>query len=278
MTDFFVSSEWLKSNLQRNDMVIVDCRFDLADAERGKIEYSRSHIPGAVYAHLDNDLSAPRPPSGAGGRHPLPDLNCFQEKMGRLGIDNSTMVVAYDDQGGAMASRLWWLLTYTGHKRACVLSEPFSKWLKKEYPVESGIIEPQQTAVYHAEPDPTMTASMEEVKQNLYSGEAILIDSRAPERFAGVHEPIDHTAGHIPTAVNDNWQNRLDESGNWKSEAELRKDLSPYEGKEAIVYCGSGVTACANVLAFKAAGKEVRLYPGSWSEWITRPDNPVNKG
>ncbi|TMW73414.1 sulfurtransferase [Alteribacter natronophilus] len=277
MRNILVSKEWLYSTLHSRDIVIADCRFNLGNPSAGKVEYENGHIPGAVYFHLNDDLSGPADDPGK-GRHPLPDPAVFAEKMARSGIGNDTTVVAYDDQGGSMAARLWWLLTYTGNSNARVLDESFSKWLDKGYPVDTKVPEIHEKAHYKVNINPHMTASAEEVKRAGVSGAQQLIDARSPERFKGEYEPIDPVAGHIPGAVNDNWENRLDSEGRWKSAAELKNDLKQYERSGSIVYCGSGVTACANILAFTAAGKSAKLFPESWSGWIADNDNPVNKG
>mgnify|MGYP005749835673 CR=1 FL=1 len=263
-----------------HNIVMVDCTFYLGESMRGKEEYLQEHIPTAVYFHLDEDLSDKIVLHG--GRHPLPNIDDFSEKLENIGISNETKVVVYDRQKGAMASRFWWLLTYLGHQNVCLLNGGFQKWKENKFPTATGMESPQLTrGSFHVEMNDNMLVSMQDVKNKLNdvkNGTVTLIDSREPARFKGEVEPIDKKAGHIPGSINEFWANTTNDLG-WKSESEWQEQFSHLDKKkETIVYCGSGVTACPNVLALKATGfTNVKLYAGSWSDWISYDDNPVEK-
>lgn len=269
-----VPIKWLLARLYEPDIVIVDCRFQLGKPDAGREAYEASHIPGAVYLDLEKDLSAPK--GEHGGRHPLPDPETLARTFGKAGISNESRVVAYDDQGGAMASRLWWLLRYVGHQSVFVMDQGFAAWQKLGLPVaaERKIVIP---ASFTADPQPQMLVAVEEVRVKRGQPGVILIDSREGPRYRGEVEPIDPVAGHIPGAINRFWGESRQADGSWKPADEQRArfaDLPPDD--ELIVYCGSGVTATPNVLALEAAGfNNVKLYAGSWSDWISDPDNPV---
>ncbi|WP_342743127.1 sulfurtransferase [Marininema halotolerans] len=269
-----VSSTWLKEYLQDESLVLADCRFNLAKPSEGKNAYDDRHIPGAVYFHLDDELSGPV--TTHGGRHPLPDRTSFANLLGEKGIDQKKTVVIYDDQGGAMAARLWWMLKYLGHENVAVLNGGFTAWEKAGYPVTS---EPTRVIPTYFEPDikePDQLVQMDEVRR----GDMLLIDSREPKRYQGIEEPIDKKAGHIPGAVNRFWKENLMDDQHWKSSQTLKEEWSFISSQTApIIYCGSGVTACANLLALQHAGyPHGRLYLGSWSDWVSYDDNPVKKG
>ncbi|BCG59149.1 sulfurtransferase [Paenibacillus sp. URB8-2] len=278
--DAVVSTRWLLARMYEPELVIVDCRFLLSDPEAGRSAYLKDHIPGAVYLHLEEQLSAPV--GTHGGRHPLPDPKELAADLGQAGINRDSVVVAYDDQGGAFASRLWWLLRYLGHDKVYVMDEGYSKWKSENFPVSDS--QPIRIPTsYEPEIHPELLAGMEEVrKYSLESGSAspLLIDSREPRRYAGLEEPIDSKAGHIPGAVNRFWKDVLDEQGRWKDVAALKQHFADMDlDREVIVYCGSGVTACPNVLALHIAGYDkVRLYAGSWSDWISYDENLVASG
>lgn len=274
-----VSTRWLLARLYEPELVIVDCRFLLSDPEAGRIAYTKDHIPGAIYLHLEEQLSAPV--SSHGGRHPLPEISKLTTVLSKVGINRDSIVVAYDDQGGAYASRLWWMLRYLGHERVHVMDEGYSAWRNAKFPVSDhqAVRIPSQ---YDANVQQDMLVSMEDVQNVVNNGDggAMLMDSREARRFEGLEEPIDPKAGHIPGAINKFWKDVLDEQGHWKSTDVLKEH---YEGidteQEIIVYCGSGVSACPNVLALRKAGyKNVKLYAGSWSDWISYEGNPVATG
>ncbi|WP_168118723.1 sulfurtransferase [Paenibacillus sp. HB172176] len=272
-----VSLEWLKEHMHEPDIVIVDCRFVMGKGEAGREQYEAGHIPGAVYLDLEKDLSAPVEEHG--GRHPLPDIFAMTVTLSRAGIGNESRVVAYDDQGGAMASRLWWLLKYLGHEQAFVLDEGYSAWTKAGYTVSSEQAANTPTK-FLATVQHSMLVEMDEVKELLGDERVTLIDSREAPRYRGEVEPLDKVAGHIPGAINRFWKDGLAESGAWKEasqQAERFADLD--RDGELIVYCGSGVTATPNVIALQEAGfSKVRLYAGSWSDWISYEGNPIAVG
>ncbi|AKG34638.1 sulfurtransferase [Paenibacillus durus] len=278
--DSVVSTRWLLARLYEPELVIADCRFLLSDPEAGRSAYLKDHIPGAVYLHLEEQLSAPVGPHG--GRHPLPEPALIAAVLGQAGISRDSIVVAYDDQGGAFASRLWWMLRYLGHDKVFVMDEGYSAWKAADFPVSDSKPVRIPTA-YEPEVHPEMLASAQEVAQYSQAGgsaAALLIDSREPRRYVGLEEPIDAKAGHIPGAVNRFWKDVLDDQGRWKDAAALKEQFAGIDpSRETIVYCGSGVTACPNVLALHRAGYDkVRLYAGSWSDWISYEGNPIATG
>lgn len=268
---------WLAEHLQDPNVVVADCRFVLGQPDAGRTAYAEGHIPGAVYVDLERDMSGPVREHG--GRHPLPDLGIFALRMGELGIGNDTVVVAYDDQGGPFASRLWWMLTFLGHRQVRVLEGGYSQWKAAGYPVEREIVR-REARHFSPRVHTGMMIAVDELRRKLGHPGVVLVDSRDVARYRGEQEPIDRKAGHIPGAVNRFWKDGLDEGGKWKGakeQAERFRQIDPAD--EVIVYCGSGVTACPNVLALKEAGYEnVRLYLGSWSDWISYADNPIATG
>ena len=274
-----VGLSWVLEHLHDPKVAIADCRFLLGQPNAGRKAYEAGHIPGALYWDLEQDLSGPA--GKHGGRHPLPDLGVFAIKLGKAGIGNDTTVVAYDDQMGAMASRFWWLLTFLGHERVYVMDEGFTKWKEKGYPVTTEIAKPEPVA-FHPNVRSEKLLSVGEVRERLGRPGTVLIDSREPRRYLGIEEPIDRVAGHIPGARNLFWKEVLDEQGRWlKSEAlaEHFAAVAPDKDGEVVVYCGSGVTACPNILALTEAGyTNVKLYGGSWSDWISYEENPVATG
>jgi thiosulfate/3-mercaptopyruvate sulfurtransferase len=275
--DNLVSLRWLLARLYEPDMVIVDCRFQLGKPDVGREAYAETHIPGAVYLDLELDLSASV--GEHGGRHPLPDVDTLAKRLGLAGISRESRVVAYDDQGGAMASRLWWMLRYLGHSSVYVLEEGFAAWQKAGLLVssEERVIFPK---VFIPQPQEEMLADMQEVKAKLHAPGIVLLDSREAPRYRGEVEPLDPVAGHIPGARNFFWSEGRRADGSWKNADEQRErfaDLSQED--EIIVYCGSGVSATPNVLALREAGfTRVKLYAGSWSDWISFEGNPVATG
>ncbi|WP_456278633.1 sulfurtransferase [Bacillus sp. AK128] len=270
------SFDWVVEHLNDEQVRIIDCRFQLNDPNAGIEAYKESHLSNAVYLHLEKDLSGPV--NTHGGRHPLPDSQQLSETLASLGIDKGTTVIAYDDQNGAMASRCWWLLQYLGHEKVYVMNGSFQSWKNQGLPLSSEVKEFQKRE-FQPNIQKHLLANVEDVQDNLHTNASALIDSREEKRYKGEIEPIDKKAGHIPGALNYFWQENIASDGTWKhpKEHEERfKDLS--KEQSVIVYCGSGVTACPNVLALKEAGyQDVKLYLGSWSDWITYEDNPVGK-
>ena len=271
MTDsnFIVSAQWLSEHLGDRDIEIADCRFSLADPELGHQQYKGGHIPGAHYLSLDRDLSSPVQKHG--GRHPLPNIDTFAEKLASIGVTSQkTLVVAYDDSRFAFASRLWWLLRYLGHDRVAILDGGWGGWQAGGYPVsqEGAIVQPGS---FTPQLKPEMVVNIDEVKAHKDLPDVALVDSRSRDRYLGKVEPIDPIAGHIPGAVNYFWQEVTDTEARAKSPLEQRQRWSEIEAsKEIMVYCGSGVTACVNLLSLEIAGiPDAKLYAGSWSDWCS---------
>ena len=277
-----ISASDLHRHLGNKDWAIVDCRFALDNPEQGRQKYGESHIPGAVYADLNQDLSGPIIP-GKTGRHPLPDIAAISRTLSSWGIDQSVQVVAYDDKDGGMAAaRLWWLLKWLGHTKVAVLDGGLTAWQKNGYPVKSGT-EQRAPAEFVARPRPELLVDADAVRG--VSGRAgyQVIDSRALARYKGDVEPIDPVAGHIPGAVCCPFSDNVDQNGYFLPPDALRSrfagllDNTPVE--QTIFYCGSGVTAAQNILAVAHAGLgDAKLYAGSWSDWITDPERPVERG
>jgi len=265
----------LAQHVGHENWVVVDCRFILADTEAGHQAYENSHIPGAVYAHLDDDLSGP--PVSDDGRHPLPTPTALTSLFGRLGIGEHTQVIVYDDSNGAIASRLWWMLRYMEHDGVAVLNGGWQAWQTANLPV-SCAEEYNIPVLFVGKPRVEWLITLDDI-----GDVPLLIDSRAPERYRGEMEPIDPRAGHIPGAVNFFYQLNWDENGRYLPPGELQEQfmqlLEDTAPEEAVFYCGSGVTTCANLLALVHAGLgNSRIYVGSWSEWCREPKRPVATG
>jgi len=276
-----IDSETLESHLNDPDWVVVDCRFSLTDPSDGRRAYLQAHIPGAVYAHLEEDLSGPVVP-GKTGRHPLPDPGVLAATFSRWGIDTRVQVVAYDDAGGAMAAaRLWWLLRWLGHDAVAVLDGGWSHWIREGRPIRSGN-EVREPRMFRPRMRPEYVVTAEEVARVRMDPAWRLLDVRAPMRFRGEQEPIDPVAGHIPGALNAPFAENLTIEGRFRSPQELRARFEALLGsvppERVICYCGSGVTAAHTLLAMTHAGLQgARLYAGSWSEWITDPARPIER-
>lgn len=275
-----VSAEWLAGEMKRENkkLVIVDTRFNLSEPEEGYKHYLEGHLPGAVYVDLEKHLSAKIEKHG--GRHPLPDIDILAKTLGKLGISNDSKVVIYDDQGGMNASRLWWLLNYIGVPDAAVLDGGWTKWTSEINLLTTVVPNPTPKTLLPQINNNWKWVDHLEVKKKLNQTDTILIDSRENPRYLGEFEPIDPVAGHIPGAKNYFWKDVLNEKGRWKEREELITHFSDIPlSKEVIVYCGSGVSACPNILGLREAGySNVKLYAGSWSDWISYPTNPVVVG
>ena len=273
-----VTTDDLVEHLSDPTWTIVDCRFSLAEPELGRREYEEAHISGALYAHLDEDLSGPIIP-GRTGRHPLPTPERAAQRFGDWGIGRGQQVVAYDGAGGAIAARLWWMLRWLGHDEAAVLDGGWQEWQRQGYPVGSGV-ETARPATFVRRAREDWVVSVEEVDVLRKDPDFLLLDSRSADRFRGENETIDPVAGHIPGAVSLPYEGNLEENGRFRSCEALRERfedaLQAVPADHAAFYCGSGVSAAHNLLALAHAGFEgARLYAGSWSEWITDPSRPV---
>ncbi len=278
MFDSIISSADLEKILGQDHLIVMDCRFSLADPEEGHRAFERSHIPGAVYAHLDNDLTGEIIP-GKTGRHPLPTVEAFAQTLSAWGINKQTQVVAYDQIYGGIASRLWWMLKWVGHQSVAVLDGGWMHWKANNHPTTNKVYTPNPS-VFEATPNDKLIVSSEEISQQLENPHFLLIDARAEERFKGEEEPIDPIAGHIPGAVSAPFIDNMNYAGTFHSKSELRDRfddlLTDAPEREAVFYCGSGVTACHNILShYYANSKMAKLYPGSWSEWITDEKKPI---
>jgi thiosulfate/3-mercaptopyruvate sulfurtransferase len=274
-----VSTDILGSHLD-DDWVVVDCRFDLQNDQWGREQYLASHIPGAVYASLSHDMAGAK--TGTNGRHPLPSVEALGATLGRLGIAAGTQVVVYDQDSGMYASRLWWLLRYVGHDAVALLDGGWAKWTGEGRPTRPGM-EQRPPATFVAAPRPEMRVGVDEVAAQLGHANTLLVDARAPERYEGRTEPIDRVPGHIPGAVNHHYKsNAVDDSTFLPSDVlrdHFMRLLDGRDPSQAVMYCGSGVTACHNLLAMAHANLPgARLYPGSWSEWSADPARPIEKG
>ncbi|NJL87439.1 MAG: sulfurtransferase [Leptolyngbyaceae cyanobacterium SM1_1_3] len=267
-----VEPSWLAEHLHKPTLVVVDCRFSLSEPELGRQQYTEGHIPGAVYLDLNRDLSGSV--QRHGGRHPLPDLAKLSAKLGAIGINSKnsmpTQVVAYDSSDFAFAARLWWLLNYLGHDQVAVLNGGFTGWQSAGYGL-SQAVSSLNPGNFVPQPHPELMVEIEELKQHKDAPGVWLVDSRSPERYRGEKEPIDPVAGSIPGAVNYFWQAVSDSQGRLRSPIELKQHWqSLSQADQVIVYCGSGVTACVNLLSQVAAGLPMpKLYVGGWSDWCS---------
>jgi thiosulfate/3-mercaptopyruvate sulfurtransferase len=258
--------------------VVVDCRYALADSKWGGREYEKGHLPGALYADLNVDLSGPIV-NGITGRHPLPDADKFVNWVGEAGIRKESQVIVYDQGGGGIAARLWWLMRWIGHDAVAVINGGWGAWLSAGLPVETDVRVCQMCS-YSPSLRSEMVASLESIQKISEAPTNVLVDSRDERRYAGIEEPIDPVAGHIPGAINIPFAGNIDSGGLWRTSAELQNRFrhltADHNVHDVIFYCGSGVTACHNILAFKHAELgDAKLYAGSWSEWIADPAREI---
>lgn len=282
MTAFstLVTADELTRRLDDPAWVIIDCRFDLSHPDAGEQAYRAGHIPGARYAHLDRDLSSPV--TEVSGRHPLPDPHVLCRTLGAWGVDRRKQVVAYDHASGPFAARLWWLLRWLGHTRVAVLDGGMTRWQAAGLPVSAATGAPP-TARFTAERDDARWVSTPFVQARLAQGDCTLVDARAAPRYAGEAEPLDPVAGHIPGALNRPFTDNIDDRGAFRPAETLHREFRDLLGgrdpRGVVHMCGSGVTACHNLLAMEIAGLTgSRLYAGSWSEWIRDPSRPTATG
>jgi thiosulfate/3-mercaptopyruvate sulfurtransferase len=270
----------LARNITRPDWIVVDCRFTLTQPAAGRAAYDKGHIPGARYAHLDDDLA--RKPGPTEGRHPLPEPAAFVAKLGEWGIGPTDTVIAYDEASGAVAARLWWLLRWIGHQRCAVLDGGFAAWVEAGYDVEQRAA-PSVAGRYPVpKPRLDLVVATRDIAARQAAGD-LLVDARAAPRYRGEQETIDPVAGHVPQAHSRPFSSNVTPAGRFRPPGELRAELlellAGREPGQLIAMCGSGVTACHLLLAMEAAGLAGgRLYAGSWSEWIRNPARPIAKG
>lgn len=274
-----ISCEDLAAHLHDPDWRIFDCRHQLSDVAYGEKVYAEGHLPGAFFLHLDRDLSSPM--TGHNGRHPLPDISLLAGKLGLAGVTRKTQVIVYDDAGGMIAGRLWWLLRWLGHDKVALLDGGINQWLKEERPVTTETTR-SASAVFSVDRR-DWVISADRVLPNIDKGEFCLVDARAPDRFRGENETLDPVGGHIPGARNRFFRDNLAADGRFKPAAELRNEwqeiLAGVPSESSVMYCGSGISACHNLLALSLAGLDgARLYAGSWSEWCSDPGRPLQTG
>jgi len=274
-----VSTEELAAHLDDASWVVFDCRHDLAKPDSGAEDYARSHIPGARFLHLDRDLAAPA--TGNNGRHPLPDAQTFMQTLGAAGVDAGKQVIAYDAQLGVYPSRLWWMLRWLGHESVAVLDGGYAKWTAEGRPVTAAV--PKASPASFTGQPRALWVDADAVMRSIGQPGRALIDARSPDRYRGENEMLDPVGGRIPDALNRFFRDNLDASGCFKPAVELHQAFAALLGNtppEAVVHsCGSGVSACHNLLAMEIAGLlGSKLYPGSWSEWCSDPRRPTEKG
>jgi thiosulfate/3-mercaptopyruvate sulfurtransferase len=279
-SELLVSAQSLHELIQAGRCVVVDCRFDLSGPEKGHADWLAAHVPGAGYAHLDNDLAAPITPHS--GRHPLPDAAVFAEFLASLAWSPGTLLVAYDDGSNAIAGRLWWLMRYFGQE-AALLDGGLAAWVAAGLPLESGAIQQAPSEVTKLEGDARMMVSSVQLQNDIDAGRLMVLDARSPQRFSGRVEMLDSKGGHIPGALNRPLELNLAEDGKFKQPVDLRSEfeavLGGWDPSRVAHSCGSGVTACHNLFAMELAGLGASLlYPGSWSEWIRDPARPIASG
>ena len=267
----------LLPHLSDPSWIVVDCRFDLTDPDKGEQQYREAHIPLARYAHLDRHLSGVK--TGKNGRHPLPDSDVIARNFSDLGISQGTQVVAYDADNGMYASRLWWMLRWMGHDAVAVLDGGFARWQREGHPVRGGV-ESSTQGNFRGSPRPGWRLTVDEVTGLVGDASRLLVDSRTPERYRGIGETLDKVGGHIPGAANYFYGQNVGADKTFKSPTDLRSQWAPIlkdrDPRDVVVYCGSGVTACHNLLALEHAGIHgAKIFPGSWSEWSADPSRPV---
>ena len=283
MSELLVSVAELAAHMDDPAWRIFDCRHDLKQLDYGAQAYAKGHIPGAQFLHLDRDMSGAK--TGRNGRHPLPAAQAFAVKMGACGVGVDTQVVAYDNEGGIFAARLWWLLRWLGHRRVAVLDGGLAGWKRAKLALEEGLplVAPVQFGV-RADTACAVPVDTDLVLAHLGADDLLLVDARSPERFRGEKETLDPVGGHIPGAINRFYFNNLDDDGCYfKPAGEMRREFEALLGgrgaRSVVQQCGSGVTACHNLLAMELAGLSgSRMYPGSWSEWCSDPARPIVTG
>jgi thiosulfate/3-mercaptopyruvate sulfurtransferase len=276
-----ISAENLSSQIHDRQFVILDCRHDLTDTDAGQRAYDQGHLPHALFIHLDKYLSGPKTNEHGifQGRHPLPDKVQFIATMRAFGVNDDTQVIAYDAHGGMFAARLWWMLRWVGHQAVAVLDGGLSAWQATGQTLSTEIYVPE-TGHLHERPSLVKQVGVQDVIENLSTAARILVDARAPDRFRGENETMDPVGGHIPGARNRFFKDNLQADGRFKPGHQLQQEWHTIlsDADKAIMQCGSGVTACHNLLALELAGMHgAALYPGSWSEWCADSHRPVER-
>lgn len=274
-----ISAKDLIKNVNNDDFIIFDCRCDISDSSYGIEAYNEGHIENSIFIDIDHDLASEK--TSDSGRHPLPDPRLFSEKLSQWGMSNNKQAVVYDDAGGAFAGRMWWTLKWLGHSNVAVLDGALGAWMSIGGKLTS---KPTifERAVFEPNPNKNMYVSIKDVEDAQYKMNKLIIDARSRERYLGIKDPVDPIAGHIPGAVSHPLGMNLDKNGHFKSPEELRHNFNKIIGdtvsSDIISMCGSGITACHNILALEICGiKDVTLFVGSWSEWITDKSRPVAK-
>jgi thiosulfate/3-mercaptopyruvate sulfurtransferase len=272
-----ISADELRKNIDNKDFIIFDSRCDIKDQGYGIDSYTEGHIPNSIFVDIDNDLACEKQPGT--GRHPLPNVDMFCEKLSHWGMSNNKQVVIYDDAGGAFAGRMWWMMKWLGHDLVAVLDGGVNSWVKEGNKL---VTSPTIFEKSYFEPNVRndMIAQVSDVEEAQFKMNTILLDARSKERYDGLNDPVDPVAGHVPGAISHPLGNNLDRTSKFRSKEELihnfGKISQELNTKEIISMCGSGITACHNILALEISGiKNVKLYVGSWSEWITDPNRPI---
>ena len=272
-----ISDSDLRNNIDNKGFIIFDTRCDIKDRGYGIDSYTEGHIENSIFVDVDTDLASEK--QAGTGRHPLPQVEVFCEKLSHWGMDNNKQVVVYDDAGGAFAARLWWMMKWLGHDNVAVLNGGLNSWVKNGNKL---VTSPTLFEKSYFEPSvrPDMVASLCDVENAQYGMNIILLDARSKERYEGIKDPVDPIAGHVPGAISHPLGTNLDRTGKFKTKEELKHNFdkisSELKEKDIISMCGSGITACHNILALEISGiKDVKLYVGSWSEWITDPNRTV---
>ena len=272
-----ISEKDLKKNINNNDFIIFDTRCDIKDSGYGIDSYTEGHIENSIFVDVDTDLASEK--QQGTGRHPLPKVDVFCDKLSHWGMENNKQVIVYDDAGGAFAGRLWWMLKWLGHESVAVLDGGLNSWVKNG---NSLVTTPTLFEKSYFEPkiQTNMIASLADVENAQYAMDSVLLDARSKERYEGINDPVDPIAGHVPGAISHPLGKNLDRTAKFKSKEELKHNFdkisNDLKDKDIISMCGSGITACHNILALEICGiKNVKLYVGSWSEWITDPNRSI---